>query len=568
MTRPAGEPIGPSEDTALGPGILETIEANVRVMGIRSTARARRLMQCRAFYVGSHHDHLSRRWDGSARDPGVGYLHERLKPQGFVPVQSIPYGQRKPDTGMPLARQIINRFSEMLLGQGRAPGLSIPADVDTERYLEAVFSEAMCWDVLMEARDVTGSCGSAAIVPSVVNGVPTAEVLMPFDIHVYRWKNGASWEPLEVVEQRLVDRVVPDPETGKLDVQQYWRTRMWTETHTVTFDDVPQNWPPEDPIPYRPENRVEHHAGRCPVVWYQNTRSSKSPDGAADCDGVWHLIDQTDRIMSQVYKAARANVDPMLHIKEEERLKKKIGAVTKGGLVMTSAAGDAKYVEMEGTSISVGLEVVRTLRQEVLQTAECIIVDPASAGAYKTGEALQLLWRAMEAKTNRLRVMLTQTIRELSRIWLSLGRAVGVANLEDAKPGNGILLPPVVELVEQTTEEIVAGERPTPNLTTQSVGTGAHITFKWPPYWNPTAKQVNEMALAMGAAKNASLLSSSTRVTEMAKLLGIDPGDEFVKVKREQLEAQQKAEDDFEKEVDRMETQGTAAAAVLPPPLP
>ena len=565
-TRPAGEPIGPSEDTALGAGVGATIERHVRVMGIRETERAKRLAQCRAFFDGSQHDHLGRQWDGSSRDPGVGYLHERLKPQGFVPVQAIPYGMRKPDTGMPLPRQITNRFSEMLLGQGRAPDMMVPADVATERYLVAIFEESMTWDVLMEARDIAGSCGCSAIVPSVIDGVPTAEVLMPYDIHVFRWKNGANWEPLEVVEQRLVDRVVPDPDTGRLEVQKYWRTRMWTETHVIHFDDVPEDWEADKPIPFSAENKVEHRAGRCPVIWYQNTRNTKSPDGDPDCDGTWHLIDQLDRIMSQVYKAARANVNPMLHVKEEERLRRKLGNVTKGGLVTTSAVGDAKYVEMKGSSVTVGLEVVASLRQEVLQTAECVIVDPSTAGAYKTGEALQLLWRAMEAKTNRLRVMLAQALRELVKVWLELGRAMKVANLEDVSPGEGILLPPVVEHVEPTEDEIASGERPQPKLSTQSVGTGSHVELKWPPYWNPTAKQVADLATAMSTAKNAQVLSNETRVNEMAKLLGIDPGDEFLKVKREQLLAQRAADEALEKEMEAMEKMSPQDPNAMKPP--
>ncbi len=86
MTRPAGEPIGPSDDTALGPGILDTIESTVEVFNLHETARAKTLKMCETFYTGTHHDHLAHGWDGSSRDPGVGYLHERLRPQGFVPV--------------------------------------------------------------------------------------------------------------------------------------------------------------------------------------------------------------------------------------------------------------------------------------------------------------------------------------------------------------------------------------------------------------------------------------------------------------------------------------------------
>ena len=255
------------------------------------------------------------------------------------------------------------------------------------------------------------------------------------------------------------------------------------------------------------------------------------------------------------YKAARANVDPTLLVKEEERLRKKIGTITKGGLMTVSANGDASYLEMDGSSVKVGIEVVDLLRQEVLQTAECVIVDPNNAGAYKSGEAIQLLWRAMEAKTNRLRVTMTQTIRELTRIWLTLGKNLGIANLEDPEPGAGILLPPVVTYPKQDDEAIIEGKPPEPEIRAQSVGTGSHVDVQWPPYFDPTPKQLAETSKAMAVAKAANLLSEETRVGEMAKTLGLDAGEEYLRVVRDQLQQKQEAELDFDKEMEKMESQ-------------
>src|SRR5690606_34585419 len=137
---------------------------------------------------------------------------------------------------------------------------------------------------------------------------------------------------------------------------------------------------------------------------------------------------------------------PTLHIKEEERLKRKMGVIHKGsgGVITTSTTGDAKYLEIDGSSVDVGLKMIQTLRAEVLQTTGAVLVEPDTTGTYKSGEALQLLGGTMETKGNRLRVTLTQAMREISRIFLHMGKVLGVANIEDENPGPGILLPPVV----------------------------------------------------------------------------------------------------------------------------
>lgn len=539
------KPLEPSDDVEMSGDLVRKLT----VLNIQETPRAKKLQQHHAFYQCSQHDHLNRDWNGGYRDPGVGYLHERLRPQGFVPVQSIPSASKKPDTAYPLSKQITNKFSEMLLGSNKRPSIYVPADLKTQRYLEACFSESCMWDVLLEARDVAGSCGSCVIVPGVMDGVPFAEVLLPYDVHVTKWKPNALWEPLEIVEQRLVERLVEDDE-GKLVSKKYWRTRLWNETHTILYDDVPEDH--EGRIPFRKENKIEHHGGRCIAIWYQNTRCAKSPDGSPDCDGTWPLLDQIDRLSSQVAKAARANADPTLHIKDEERARRKPTVIHKGsgGVITTSTAGDAKYLEIEGTSVKVGMDLIKSLRTEVLQTVGCVIVDPDTSAAYKSGEALQLLWRTMESRANRLRVTLSRVMREVARIYLSMGRTLGVANLEDENPGEGILLPPVIHRPDmaEDPEELEVNDAITE---TQEIGTGSHVEFKWAGYWAPTAMQISDMANAMATSKASETLSEETRVGEMARFIGVDPVEELLRVLKDKKLREEKEEELFEKEYER-----------------
>ena len=88
----------------------------MRDLGLDDDDRSRILSMKCGYFDCSQHDHIAVSWGGVPRDPGVSYLHERLSPQGFVPVNTVPPSQRKPDSALPFGRQITSRFSEMLLG--------------------------------------------------------------------------------------------------------------------------------------------------------------------------------------------------------------------------------------------------------------------------------------------------------------------------------------------------------------------------------------------------------------------------------------------------------------------
>lgn len=509
---------------------------SIRILRPAETERGKLLAQYRQFFECRQHDHQASTWDGMPRDPGVGYMRERLRPSGFVPTNAIPYGRRKPSASVPLGRQIVSRFTEMLLGEGRAPTIDVPADDSTERYLRAVFREAMIWDVLMEASDVAGACGSAAVAAAVVEGMPTAEVIYPEDVIVLRWATAAYWQPADVIEQRLVSRLQPNPETGGMETVEVWTTRRWTEEEVIYYQDVPKAWPGEQPIPVR--ERVRHGLARCPVVWYQRTRNTRSPDGMADFEGCQHLMDELDRVQSAVVRATKANTDPTLVIQDEERyLRGEVLRKGTGAAIPLSPKGSVKYLEMSGVSIRVGLEVAERLYMQICETAECVIVNPSMAGAYRSGEAIQLLWRSMEAKTNRLRVPLVVTMQSLARIFADFGRVLGVSSMED--PRGGIVLPPVVTRVQPTAEEAEAalsrGEQPEPRIQVepQEVGTGSHVTFAWPPYWEPTSAQIEQMSRALTAGKTSAIVSAESSVRTFARYLGIDAAEELTRIAAE-----------------------------------
>lgn len=521
----------------------------MRVLGLENDERCAMLAHCQSFFLGTQHDHAALDWNAIPRDPGVGYLHERLKPQGFVPVNSSLYSHRKPDAPVPLSRQVVSRFTEMLLGEGRRPGLRAYSDPATEEFLEACFADADVWDVLSESRDLAGSCGSAAIAVGLVNGYLTCEVLNPKHIWVPEWDSSwPGWRPKVVVEQLKVAKQVMDPENRQLKVIDHWRTRAWTTEEVIYYEDIACG-EDLDEIPIA--ERRPHKLGVCPVVWHQNTRSSTSPDGSPDCQGTWPLLDKLDRLQSQVYKAAVANADPTIVIKEERQHRNRSRVIQKGSqhVIPVSTAGEVKYLEISGSSIEVGLAAINALVSEILQTVECVVISPEYAKAYQSGEALQILWRSMESRANRLRVTLGNVIRELCYLFLKFGNAYKVANAEmvdTEKDHSGIVLPPrrVVVPPPEDPEPPVPGEPPTPagepevKWETHAPGNvNAYIALEWPPYWTPTAAQIQQMAQALSTATTSKqVISRETAVRQFAQMMGHDGDEEMRRIEEEAAE--------------------------------
>lgn len=535
------------------------------VLDLPNTKRAKYLRALASFCRGSQHDHLRLGWDGVPRDPGVGYLWERLRPQGFVPTNALPYGDRKPDAAYPLPRQVRNKFTELLVGQGRHPNLSVPSDPDTQDFLDVVNAVASFWDTLVEARDGAGDQGSAAFSQGVVDGKPVSEYHDTADLWVKRWAKSDEWKPAEVVEQILVEVEEMDEETGKVETVKKWRTRLWDETFVYEYDDVPEDWNEDDdwkkmndgprpiPIALDPDGlpRVyEHHAGRCPVIWLQSTRNAKSPEGMPDNDGAFHLGDKMDRLQSMIVRASIANVDPTLVYLDERLMHRGNPLLRKGWgqVIRGSEKATVKFLETSGASIEMGWKSLHNLRDEYLQTVGCVIVDPQNAGTYKSGEALQILWRPMEAACNRKRIPLSSALQQSGEVWLSIGGSFEIASLDDDpedlvsdKPV--MLLPPKVEQDKPDPPEpgeIPDPSPPKPKLVTHTVGKGRYIKIAWPPYHVPTATQLQQFVTALvTAVGQKAILSQETAVTLLMGYLGEgDAADELRRLLRQQAQAQ------------------------------
>lgn len=524
---------------------------NLQVLKIDETDRSKELQHKRSFWGGSQHDHFLVNWTGSFREAGMPYIKARMAAQGFVPAAANSHGRsdvpswlRRPDCPIPLGRQIVNRFTEMVLGSadGQPPELRVWGDIDTQEYLKAVFKKARVWEALTAARDMAGAQGCSAILCGIVKGQPYAEVLDPVNLWVAEWDQDVPWwRPKVVVEQLRISREEVNPDSGKLEDVDYWETRAWTDTETILYHDVKvDDYKEGDAL--KVKDRKKHGINRCPVVWYTNSMDQNSPYGDPDYEGVYEQLDQADRLESQVHKGTGANVDPTLVLKEDQRSRRR-QIIQKGQVIGVPSDGDAKYLEITGSSIETAQKQLDREIEQILQTAQCVIISSSNSTKLQSSEAMQMLWRPMEAKCNRLRVPLITAIEELADVWCSFGESfktsmdlLGTRN-DRTKATSAIRLPPRRD-----------GESDDEPLKPHKLGKGGKLTVEFHPYFRPTPQQIASAAAAMSTATGAKqFLSTETAAKTMCGYLGRNGTEELALLEDEKEEAMA----EFEKQMER-----------------
>lgn len=530
-----------SQLRALRTDAREVQPPDMIVWHLPDTERAKLLLARYSFYEGCQHNHCKLDFGGMRREPGEAYLNARLKEKGIIytnAAQTDNWSDRKPDTPHSLGRQVVERFTDLLVGEVCRPMLKCPADDNTEAYIAQIMKSSQSWASLQQARDYKGAMASAAIVLGVVNGKPTSEAIKTCHLWVQEWEAEPNWVPRVVLEQKLVSLQVPDDdEPGTLIVKQMWQTRVWDDTHLYIYKDVPEDWDDKEemrPIPI--DEIIEHKAGRCPVIWMQNTRDTESPEGNEDFKGVYEQSDRVDRVRSFSTRATIANTDPTLAYKDSDRNRRRNPMSRKGhgARIDLSPEGDAKLLETSGSSVEMAWGTEQKLRSDILQTVRCVILDPESITAFKSGEALLILWRAMEARASRLRIPLGDEIGQIAVTWATLGRNWGVTSTETPET-DGIILPPRVIKEGDGEKEILSVHDP---------GNGRYIDVQWGVFHTPTATQLQALIGALTTANGAKpILSQQTTTEIIAAILGLDsPDDENRRLREEREQAMKEME--------------------------
>lgn len=543
--------------------IEEPGEGPVRVYNLPETEDAQ-LFECSYKFVENRqHDHLTALWDGQVREvENANYLRERYYPRGFQPVDPGSALARKPELTTPMASTIVLRNTGLLLGTD--PKIDMVVDDDSQALMREIYSYGGLRNPFAHARNMAGGGGAAVLIPGIIGGRPNLTIGRPSEFRVLKWSDTEPWQPARIIQQVLVPRIVKD-RNGKRSVKNFWQTTEWNQEERLTYKLVPEDCDEDETLVLDPTVPAIKHGvkGRCPVTWYKNSETNWLY-GLTDFAGLEPRFDATDRLGTHLYTAIGKNCDPTVYQADDEGTRRRhlISKRGRGVIAQLSEKGKLGALEIAGTSLEVTYKFWRSLMDDTYATADCVRVTPDTAGAFRTGEAIRLLWRSSEVRVGWLWSPLSDAIRRTLECYYAMAETYGISALESPVKGTIILPSKVIpperpkppapppppppekgpdgELIPAPPPRPIpalappAEEKPKPKLAPHKLGAYGYIDVQPGSYFakTPTEKQA-ELASVQLAAGGCPVVSQETAVEEAAKTLGRDPDDELRRVHEE-----------------------------------
>jgi hypothetical protein len=521
-----------------------------RADAVHGSPRNRDLEFKAAYYKCTQHDWKSADWNGRAIPPGPATAQPLLKSvqnKGYVPLD-----QRRPSTPVRIGRQVVQAFTTLLFGYDRSPKLR-DNDPVTQDFAEALVKESHAIQALVRARNIGGSMGSSVMSWRFANGKPRVSVHSGDQVYVHEWADREELVPSHIVQLYQFPKDEFDPKSGKVVRRMFWYRHDWTERADVAFHPVPverenPSWTIDE------ENTNVHEDGFAHVVWVQNLPPDDDGivDGECDYADVYEAMDSVDIANSVLMKGLVLNLDPTLVLRME--LAQVQQGVRKGSdnAIVTGLQGDAKYMELAGTSITVGEATIAKQISRVLDSVQCVLVDPNVVAASGTSSvAIKAIYAPMLAKGSVLRDQYGRALERLvEQMVASAKRRYDACDVEIItevqtevdEAGNEVevevqveqpvrwtlSLPPRVE----TAPVLDAEGQPTGEETTRLVerepGTGGDLWVEWGDWFQATPLDKQAVVQTLSTATGAkAVISQRSAVKVIAELYGFDPDAEF-----------------------------------------
>jgi hypothetical protein len=454
----------------------------------------------------------------------------------------IPLNMRRPSSPMRMGKVIVDSFTSVIFGENRFPTIKVEGDSRRQEFAQAIVRTGRLPMQAIRMRQLGGSMGTVGLSWCFHHGTPRFEVHNAKNLYVHSWHDRVMLLPAHVTEVYLFYKVIWD---GKgFNKKHYWFRRDWTPDADYVFFDVEFN-PNADPVWQIDERKTNrHNDGVIHFEWIQNLPSDEI-DGLPDYDGLYEQFDQLDVLNSVVTRGAIVNLDPTLKIKMDPDLIDRQG-MRKGSdnALVVGESGDAEYMELQGTSIDVGLKLIAEHRRSILETAQCVIPDPSTVAAQGTSSvALKVMYAPMLAKSDVLREQYAAGIKRALDNMIDVAArrmaepivAVDPATGEET-PAQFVLNLPMraeeVDVVDPVTGEpavdpLTGAPQREVKLSPLDPGVGGEVSVGWPNYFAPTyddqAKVVTAMQVATGGK---GFLSAETATDIASAAFGIDPGEE------------------------------------------
>lgn len=546
--------------SSLGPGTTSASSTfaptSFSGQGVLSSPRYKELDRRQSYFKSTQHDHKEYDFDGrfiSLQGPGamagIPLLNRSVAP--FY----VPLAGRRPSSPYRLPRVIVKAFTAFVYGAGRAPTVQVKGDPDTQDFATALSKASKLDAKMIGARNLGGSTGTVGMSWCFdYKGRPRAEVHNAKYLYVHDWDDRSELIPSHVTKVYLSNRDEWDKGKKRIIRNWYWQRRDWTTNEEILFKPTlyekgkEPDWEPD------PENSITHNDGFCHVVWIQNTPSDEDIDGEPDYEGLYENFDRLDMLLSVITKGAVLNLDPTLVLNMDRDEVGQMG-VKKGSdnTLTVGEEGDAKYLELEGTSLEAGVNLFNAKRRTALEVAQCVITDPSEpSGPDVSSVAQRQKYTPMISQGDVYRSQygggqqrILEQMTEVARAKLGKKRIVYVKDPttdEDVPVEQEIFiaLPPKVVKTPQVDDETGApkvDEEGKPQHDVQQVdrkpGMGGEFDLKWPPWFppTPTDKQAAVMA-ASTATGGKPVLSQQTAVEDVAGVYEVDADEEWTRVQK------------------------------------
>jgi hypothetical protein len=516
--------------------------------------RYRLLNRRQQFYDCANHNHKEYDFDGRMIGPRSVGNPLISQSQSSVPYY-VPLAQRRPSAPYRLPRIIVNSFTSLLFGEQRFPLMHVDGDEDSEDYTQTLARVGRLPVAMIKARALGGGMGSVGISWAFMRGSPRFEVHNAKNLYFHAWHDRAMLIPKHVSEVTFFSRQVWN---GKeFATVPFWSRRDWTQDSDLIFKPVVY-MANKDPYWILDEEKSVHHDdGVCHFEWIQNLPTEEI-DGTPDYDGLDDQFEAIDILTSVVAKGGALNLDPTLVLNLDPDMVDRMGVRKGSDNALVVGEGDAKYLELSGQSIQAGLELVRTKRGEILETAQCVIPDPDQVAAQGSSSvARKVAYAPMLSKCDILREQYGSAIERIMTNMLRVARSVHGKAVTAVDPNTGeeregtltIVLPPKVEKALPTNEDgspmLDETGAPIPEQwirIPRVPGEGGDISLKWPPYFTPTPDDQTKIVSAMQIATGGKSFMPKQSASEIvAEAYGRDPAHEWARIE-EQAHQEKKTE--------------------------
>lgn len=492
----------------------------------------------RSYYECTQHDWKRYDWQGHMIAPGPPTTQPLLSSEAAP--YNVPYKYRRPIDPYRLGRVIVNRFTNMIFGEGRWPNINVEGDENAQDFVQALIKAQNLPAKMTEARTVGGSSGAVALSWCFHNGLPKTEVHSVKNMVVQEWQDREELIPKVVTEVYKYFRDSWNFDKRNLERQWFWFRRDWTPEADIVFKEVPYEYNKEPVFEIDIDKSVVHNDGFCHVIWIQNIPSA-DPDSEPDYEGVYDNLDNLDILSSVTSKGTISNIDPTLLMKIDlDEIDFRTTGIKKGSdnAITLKKDEDASYLELGGSSLTAANTIFEAKRKQLLEVVECVIIDSDTVAAQGTSSvAMKMIYSPMLGRCDTFRTQYGNGIKRLLNNQLEVARRA-------YSEGKVLNLPPCYKMLPVIDSAGFATGEESLQPVARHPGESGEIEIVWGAYFKPTPDDQSKTTSVLVQANGGKPIISSETATALASAsFGIDAHEEQKRLQRQQ--EQEKKDRDF-----------------------